>query len=110
MEPDSRAAEKGCQRTLRGALNVGPQVLHHLTVFTSSRHCHCEHASAGGVCTPPIDVVYTWVNGSDAAFLRQMLQQKLLLERAEALALAVNASTTANSIASNGTARYDDIR
>eukprot|EP00959_Pyramimonas_sp_CCMP1952_P284517 5947805-Pyramimonas_sp.AAC.2 len=56
----------------RGAL----QILHHLHFGAS---CHCDHSSEGKICAQPIDAVYTWVNGSDPLFLREMMRYKLKL-------------------------------
>lgn len=60
----------------RGAL----QILHHLHFGAS---CHCEHSSEGKICAQPIDAVYTWVNGSDPFFLREMVRYKLKLSAAD---------------------------
>jgi hypothetical protein len=52
------------------------QILHHLHFDTS---CHCDHASEGQICAHPIDAVYTWVNGSDPKFIRDMMRYRLQL-------------------------------
>eukprot|EP00240_Pyramimonas_obovata_P005088 CAMPEP_0118946922 /NCGR_PEP_ID=MMETSP1169-20130426/45097_1 /TAXON_ID=36882 /ORGANISM="Pyramimonas obovata, Strain CCMP722" /LENGTH=418 /DNA_ID=CAMNT_0006893023 /DNA_START=105 /DNA_END=1357 /DNA_ORIENTATION=- len=57
-------------------ITTTPKILHHLHFGAS---CHCDHAGEGKICAQPIDAVYTWVNGSDPLFLREMLRYKLKL-------------------------------
>jgi len=38
--------------------------------------CDRDRSPGGQICAPVIDVVYTWVNGSDAAFIQQLRRYK----------------------------------
>lgn len=69
---------------------------------------------AGRLCFPPIDVVYTWVNGSDPVWLESMLRHKREHREAEEAAAeaaiaAVNATSPALAARLwNGTATPSD--
>ncbi|KAK3242460.1 hypothetical protein CYMTET_47852 [Cymbomonas tetramitiformis] len=90
---------------LTSVLNIMPSVLYYF-----EGDCHCDHKGEGRVCAPEIDLVYTWVNGSDPVFLRDMLHYKRLLldSRSPHAAPDANSNATANTT-TNATSPEDSI-
>ena len=67
--------------TLNTLIQALPKVMlaaHHSSSVAGAggSDCHCDRTGEGSVCAPVIDIVYTWVNGSDAAFSEQLKKYK----------------------------------
>eukprot|EP00899_Mesostigma_viride_P014005 jgi/Mesvir1/22605/Mv14053-RA.4 len=85
-----------CFVFITGSLLYSP----YLYLKTLEGYCHCDHAHHGQICAPEIDVVYTWVNGTDEELSR--VREVYRAEWVAALeAKARNASSATTAAGSN---------